>query len=276
MKKTALAILTAALLGLSACSGGSGGAQASQAPSGDVTVSTPPDTPTPSPTPTEDPNKDFKTAVEFTTLTHNDEHAEAARLVKPESPAARYLAHQTLAAKAEKIGGAPDNDEVPTIKSDAKTQSIKVTFAADEPVEGEKAKKPLTYTWKDFTFDDGKITGWTGKSGPVKNVLWTRETTAAAKGRKAVLKSAYKANSGALVIVVELSSKVATGFTYGEYAANGGYRQEVSDQYDSELSKGEKTLAEFVVPDAPFGGKLHIPFTDAEGFDQGEMLLTIK
>lgn len=277
MKKSAIAVLVAALWGLSACSG-SGDAEAPQQPAGEVTVSTPPDTtPTASPTPTEDPaSDDFETAVEFTELTHQDDHSAAAELAKPESPAARYLAHQTLYAKAETIAGVESDTSIPTVKADPKTKSIKITIPADEPVEGEKADKALTYTWKDFTFENGKVTGWTGASGPVKDVLWTRETTAESEGRKAVLKSAYKANSGNVFITAELFSKVATSFNYSEYAAKDGYRQGATDEHTSELSKGEKTLAYFVIEKAEFGGVLHIPYTDAEGFEEGELLLTVK
>lgn len=214
--------------------------------------------------------------MEFTKLTHDSEYTAAAELVKPESPAARYLAHQTLANKAEVIAGAGGDEDVPTIKPDKAKQTIKISFPAEEPVEGEKAAKALTYTWKNFTFDQGQITGWTGASGPIKNVLWTRQTSDESEGRKAVLKSAYKANNGDVSIVVELSSKVATGWNSGEYTAMDGYRQVLRYEYASELSKGEKTLGSYVVEKAEFGGQLHLPYTDAEGVDEGELLLTIK
>lgn len=282
MMKPVIALLAVALLGLAACSGTPESAQESQQPTEEVSVSTPPDSPTASPTPTVDAGADFDTAVEFTTLTHDSEYAAANQLVKPESPAARYLAHQTLNQKATTIaGGGGYDDPIPVIKPDPKTKSIKVTFPAEEPMEGERAAKALTYTWKDFTFDQGKVTGWTGKSGPVKDVLWSRETSDESRGRTAVLKSAYKANNGNIVIIVELSSKVGTGWSSGEYAAKDGYRQVLLEEHINELSKGEKTLGSFVVEDAEFGGVLHIAYTDESGSSGGngdpwELLLTIK
>ena len=243
----------------------------------DVTVSTAPESPTPTPSASaSDQSDDFETAVEFTRLTHEDKNKEASRLVVPESPAARYLAHQVLIRKARIIARVPDQGNFPTVKADRKTQSIGIVYPTEEPVEGEKSSKPLTYTWQDFTFDQGKVTGWTGASGPVKDVLWTRQTTAKSEGRKAVLKSAYLANSKSVWITVELSSRVETGFASAEYAAEDGYRHGMVEQYASELSEGEKTLAYFVVVYPEFGGTLHIPYTDVEGFDEGELVLTIK
>lgn len=157
-----------------------------------------------------------------------------------------------------------------------KTKSVKITYPAEEAAEGQPATKALSYTWKDFTYDQGKVTGWTGATGPVAKVLWTRQTSDEREGRKAVLKSAYRANNKNVVITVELSSKVATSWTSAEYTAKDGYRQVTLEEYASELSKGEKTLAYYVIEKAEFGGQLHIPYTDAEGFEEGELLLTIK
>lgn len=89
MKKTAIAVLVAALLGLTACSGDTEAPE--RQPAGEVTVSTPPDTPTASASPTEDQDDNFDTAVEFTKTVHGSDadYAAAAEFVKPESPAAR-------------------------------------------------------------------------------------------------------------------------------------------------------------------------------------------
>jgi hypothetical protein len=108
---------------------------------------------------------DFATAVKFTKLTHQNRHKEANGLVLPESSAARYLAHQTLINKAQSIGGYDQSkDEEPSIKPDPATASIKIKYAKTEN------GPALTYTWRDFTFEQGKLTGWTGASGPVQDV----------------------------------------------------------------------------------------------------------
>jgi hypothetical protein len=43
--------------------------------------------------------------VQFTELAHQTRHREANGLLVPESPAARYLAHQANQLKAERIAG---------------------------------------------------------------------------------------------------------------------------------------------------------------------------
>jgi hypothetical protein len=248
----------AALLLLGGCSGG--GAQDQPPQGSEPTVSTPADeTPTPAPM-----SDDFATAVKFTKLTHQNRHKEANGLVVPESPAARYLAHQVSINKAQSIAGAdPSEDEEPSVKPDPATQSIKIKFAKTED------GPALSYVWKDFVYEQGKIVSWTGKSGPVASVLWTRTTTDSKLSTKAVLKSAYRANSGNLFVVVELSANKARGFGDAEYSARGGYRQTVTEQNASDLSKGEKTLAYFTFKNAKFGGTLHVPFYDSTGSSYG-------
>ena len=201
--------LAAAILGttlaLAGCSGGGAGDPAQQT---EPTVSTPADE-TPAPSPMSD---DFSTAVRFTKLSHQDRHKEANALVVPESPAARYLAHQTLITKAQSIAGYDESEgEEPSVKPDPATGSIKIKFAKTE------SGPALSYTWRDFTFEQGKITGWTGKSGPVEDVLWTRTTTDSRLSTKAKLESAYRSNSGNLFVVVELSANKGRGFGDAEY-----------------------------------------------------------
>jgi hypothetical protein len=249
---------------LAACSSGGAADQAAQS---EPTVSTPADeTPTPAPM-----SNDFATAVKFTKMQHQDKQKEAAELVVPESPAARYLAHQVLITKAQSLAGYDESgDEKPSIKPDPATGSIKIKYAKTED------SPALAYTWKDFTFEQGKITGWTGKSGPVKDVLWTRTTTDSKLSARAKLESAYRSNNGNLFVVVELSASKARGFGDAEYSARGGYRQAVLEQNASDLSKGEKTLAYFTFKNAKFGGVLHIPFYDETGSSYGGWALKLK
>jgi hypothetical protein len=149
---------------------------------------------------------DFAMAVKFTKLAHAEKYEEAGELVVPESAAARYLAHQALVRKADRIAGtAPENEE-PSIKGDPATGTVKIKFTGEEK---------LTYTWRDFTFEQSKITGWPGKSGPVQKVLWTRATSDESHGVKAKLESAYLSNAGNLLVTVELSSSRSVGFRRG-------------------------------------------------------------
>ena len=90
-------------------------------------------------------------------------------------------------------------------QADPATGSIKIKYATteDEP--------SLAYTCMDFTFEQGKIIGWTGKIGPVQKALWTRTTADSKPGTKAKLESAYRSNNGNLFVVVELAASKGRG-----------------------------------------------------------------
>jgi hypothetical protein len=49
----------------------------------------------------------FATAMKFTKLVHQDEFRQPYELVVRESPAARYVAHQQLVNRTQKIAGHP-------------------------------------------------------------------------------------------------------------------------------------------------------------------------
>jgi hypothetical protein len=259
-------------LSLAGCSGGGANDQsAQQVSSSEPSVSTPPDeTATPATT------GDFDTAVKFTKLAHTNKYKEAAELVVPESPADRYVVHQTLYRRAMKTsqGYAPE-DVPPEFEPDPGKGSIKIIFLAEAETQQEARENATSYTWKDFTYEGGKIAGWTGKSGPVKDLLWTRTTHAESRGRRAELKSAYLSNIGSLIAVVELWSSQPSQFWEGEYTARGGYRQAASEYGARDLSEGEKTLGYYVFEDAKFGGVLHIPYTDGDGSSQGDWNLKL-
>ena len=108
----------------------------------------------------------------------------------------------------------------PEIDPDPVKGSIKLTFLAEAETQQEAREKAISYVWKDFTYEAGKVTGWTGKSGPVKDVLWTRTTRDESRGRRAELKSAYLSNVGSMIAVVELSSSEASQFWEAEYTAS--------------------------------------------------------
>jgi hypothetical protein len=262
MTRKTLVLVLVALLTLAGCSGGGKKDRPAGAAS-EPTVSTPADeTPTPSLT------TDFASALEFTKLIYRDKYAKAAELTVPESPAARYVAHQVLVYKAERLTGMEPADGKASFKPDAAAGSIAATWKDDQG--------KTTSIWRDFTFEQGKLTGWTGKSGPVKDVLWTRTTSDSSRGVKAKLASAYRASSGNLWVTVELSADRPRGFGDAEYAARGGYRQTAAEQNASDLSRGEKTLAYFLFKGAKFGGTLHIPYYDETGSSYGDWELTLK
>jgi hypothetical protein len=258
-----LAALVALLLIL-ALAGCAPGDDPSQQPQGAVTVGAAPDA---SSAPAS--SGDFATALKFTKLIHEDEIRKAGELVAPDSAAAKYVVHRQLMTKAEKITGYTSEPDTAKIDPDPATGAIKIKYD-DKP----KTK----YTWKDFTFDQGKITGWTGKTGPVQSVLWSRTTSDQSRGRKAVLKSAHLSNSKALYAIVELSSSNATSWGNARYSAKSGYRQVALDQGAGDLAAGKKTLAYFVFEDAKFGGIVHIPYYDEDGTSQGnwELELAVK
>ena len=92
----------AALLALTLGACSSGGASATRngsVPEATPTVSTPAESPS---APSE---SNFSNALEFTRMTHFDKYGPAAALAAPESPAARYLAHQEATNKAQQING---------------------------------------------------------------------------------------------------------------------------------------------------------------------------
>ena len=260
MLEWSLAVLVATLLIL-ALAGCSAGGDPSQQPEGEVIVSTPPDA---SSTPAS--AGDFATAVKFTKLIHEDETKKAGLLVAPESAAARYVVHRQLMTKAEKITGYASEPRTPKIDPDPATGAIKIKYD-NEP----KTKD----TWKDFTFDQGKINGWRGKTGPVKSMLWSRTTSDQSRGRKAELKSAYLTNSKALYAIVELSSSKATSWGNAEYTGKGDYQQAAFDESAGELAAGEKRLAYFAFENAKIGGIVHIPYYDEDGTSQGRWKLEL-
>ena len=137
---------------------------------------------------------DFSSAVEFARLAHLGDYGAAGGLVADNSPAARYLAHQTAYRRAYELNGQPITENTPndvTVDGDAKTGDIKI-----EINDGDETTK---YTWKNFAFDgSSKITAWTGKSGPIDKVLWSKSDSDEAHGVTVKLVSAYVSNGGDL------------------------------------------------------------------------------
>ena len=154
----------AALLALTLGACSSGGASATRngsVPEATPTVSTPAESPS---APSE---SNFSNALEFTRMTHFDKYGPAAALAAPESPAARYLAHQEATNKAQQINGDDTTNTAEddyAFDADPDAGTIKIDTGDGETV----------YTWKDFSYDPRKIVSWTGASGPVAKCCGAR------------------------------------------------------------------------------------------------------
>ncbi len=267
MNKHTLPVVSAAAaallaLTLGACS--TGGASANQngsVPEATPTVSTPLESPSPA------SRSNFDNAFELTRLVHFGKYGPAAALVSPESPAARYLAHQRAANKASEINGedTTTNEEDYTFDADPEAGTIQIDTGDGETV----------YTWKDFAYDpSGKVLSWTGASGPVADVLWSKESKDSALGGSARLVSAYRSNAGDMWVVVEWSASRKVMINGSpSYSAKGGYKQEAESwSSQSELAAGEKTLAYYSFAGAKFGGKLRLD-VNSPSYSKSETLV---
>ena len=225
---------------------------------------------TPAESPTAESKPNFNNALEFTRMVHLGKYGAAAGLVAPQSPAARYVAHQQAADKAQEINGddATVNPDDYAFDPDPKDGTIKIDTGDGETV----------YTWKEFAYDaNGKIVSWTGASGPVAKVLWSKESKASALGASARLVSAYRSNTGDMWVVVEWSAKRKVMINGSpSYSANGGYKQSPQSwSSQNELAAGEKTLAYYSFAGAKFGGKLRLDVDTPSYSDSDTLILNV-
>lgn len=218
------------------------------------------------------PGRDnFDTALEFTRLVHLGKHSQARSMVEANSPAARYITHQLADTKAYRMDGLSDSNSADdwTITGDAKTGKIRI-----KPTDGS-----ASYTWRQFAFSGaGKITAWTGASGPIASVLWTRESKASGLGVTARLVSAYRTNAGAMRMVVDYSTTRDVELNYiARYTGRGGYRQNSTEQSSQDkLGKGEKTFTHYSFEDAKFGGTLRLKVASPDGYQTANLVLAIR
>jgi hypothetical protein len=210
-------------------------------------------------------------ALKFTRLVHLGKHSQAQSLVEPNSPAARYIAHQLADTKAYKIDGLGDSNVEGDwkISGDEKTGKVRI-----KPSDGS-----ASYTWEQFTYSGaGNITGWTGASGPIESALWTRESSDTGLGVTVRLVSAYRTNIGAMRMVVDYSTKRDVELSYtASYAARGGDRQDATEQSSqNELEEGEETVTHYSFADATFGGTLRLKVVSIEGGQAADLVLAIR
>lgn len=276
-------IVASAAIAVSAATGcSSGGTGTTPTVDSTPAVSLPGDKPSSGPstsTPSNDGTGDFSSAVEFARLAHLGDYGAAGGLVADNSPAARYLAHQTAYRRAYELNGQPITENSPndvTVDGDAKTGDINI-----EINDGDETTK---YTWKNFAFDSSsKITAWTGKSGPIDKVLWSKSDSDEAHGVTVKLVSAYVSNGGDLIVVTEVSSpKRAIRVDDAVFTPADGYRQQDTAGLYTEVGKGEKAMTVFSFPDAKIGGKLRLELgridtnDPSSSYELGTVTLNIK
>jgi hypothetical protein len=239
------ALLVAAAIGLAGCT--------TEAATREPVESSAP----PTNTAESDQNAEHNATIEaFISPAFNDQFEQALQHASPGSPAERYVAHQQAYATALNANGDAPVDDPATETDDAPT----LTF--DEGVVnvvagGEK------YSLTDFTFDEnGLVTAWTGKSGPVADVLWTQPWSGQTGGNTVDLVSAYKANAGQLIVVIKVTAneRAATVFGYNAtYAASDGITYAASgSSQPSQITAGSAGYTILIFSGAPFGGTVNL------------------
>jgi hypothetical protein len=192
------------------------------------------------------------TIESFVTAAFEDRFEDAVKHASPGSPAARYITHQQAVFTALNANGEGYADPAtePTLTFDDGTANV---------VESDKSEYSLT----DFTFDeDGLVEAWTGKSGPVADVLWTAPWSGQTGGNTVDLVSAYKSNGGGLFVILKVTSNERTTDVYGytaTYSASDGitYTAESASQ-PQKIAKGSAGYVMLAFPGAPFGGAVNL------------------
>ena len=103
---------------------------------------------------------------------------------------------------------------------------------------------------------------WSGKSGPVADVLWTAPWSGQTGGNTIDLVSAYRANNGGLFVVLKVAANERTTSAYGysaTYSASDGitYTAESASQ-PQQIANGSAGYFILGFPGAPFGGTVNL------------------
>lgn len=123
--------------------------------------------------------------------------AAAGALASPGSPAAQYVDYRQQVQQAQQQAGAA-SPPTGTVQADEGTGAVAVTIEGDDSP---------TFTWSDFATDDtGLVETWRTEQGLLDEVLVSPSSTADAAGATVTLTHAYRAVSGDLVVVVQLST----------------------------------------------------------------------
>jgi hypothetical protein len=188
----------------------------------------------------------------FVSAVFEDRYDEARQHASPGSPAERYITHQEAIDTALTANG---DGQAGT------TTEPTLTFEDGVPTIVEPGANEFTLT--DFTFDEnGLVVAWTGKSGPVGDVLWTTPWTGQTGGNTVELVSAYKTNSGALQAVLKVTANERATSPYGyssTYSASDGitYSVEWASQ-PQDIAAGSAAYIVVSFPGAPFGGTINL------------------
>lgn len=215
----------------------------------------------------------WETVADFVSASHEADYETAFRLAAPDSPAYRYVLHQQAAHEAQVTSGnAPENlDYTIEANQDAGTVSIDYT---------DNDGDPAGYTWSDFKVDDrGRVYSWTGKSGPVADVLWSKDSHVTVAGTNVSLVSAYRANSGDLYVVLDVSpSKFALSPDYEPtfVGADKRTREATAAIVPDRIDKGTSGYLMYVFQGAKFGGTVTVNIQDGGYNDRGSAKIRIS
>lgn len=197
----------------------------------------------------------------FISAAFEDRFEDASQHASIGSPAERYVAHQqavNTGLNANGDGYSLDPATEPTMSFDGGTVNV---------VESDLSE----YALSDFVFDDdGLVASWTGKSGPVADVLWTTPWSGQTGGNTIDLVSAYKANSGLLLVVLKVAANERTTSAYGysaTYSASDGitYSAEWASQPE-QIATGSAGYVVLTFLGAPFGGAVNLEGTSPDDF----------
>lgn len=219
---------------------------------GDQTATTMPASAAPSATPEADPvAANWDAVVQFVRDVHEGDPSAAQKMAAADSPALHYTEYLHDADIAARAAGVAADDTKFAFKADAKTHVVTITAT---PTEGD----PSEYAWTDFQVtDDGKITSWTGASGPLADVLGKDHDSKEAKGQKVTVAHAYKSNGGAVFIILKVESTV-DGYPDSApvYVGPDGIARKPGGWITNDIVKDATTYLQYIYPDADFGGKL--------------------
>ncbi|MFP7834899.1 hypothetical protein [Marisediminicola sp. LYQ134] len=211
--------------------------------------------------PTPDPGAEqFATIEAFVGAAFQGRYDEAAQHASPGSAAERYVSHQRAMNTGYNANGDGQDDltTLPTLSFDDGLVTV---------VEGDSEP----YNLSDFTFDDeGLVTGWAGKSGPVAEALWTQPWSGQSGGNTIDLTSAYRANSGNLFVVIKVAAneRATAPYSYSAtYSASDGitYSAAYASQPD-EIAAGSAGYIVVVFEGAPFGGTVNLDGASPDDF----------
>ncbi|MCS5499346.1 hypothetical protein NY547_19055 [Cnuibacter physcomitrellae] len=207
-----------------------------------------------------DPSAEQNATIEaFTTAVFENRFDEALQHASPGSAAERYVTHQKALATGLSANGEGQSDPStdPTLSFDGDVVTV--------------SQAGTVYTLSDYTFDaDGLVTGWTGKSGPVANVLWTQPWSGQAGGNSVELVSAYKANAGTLYVILKVTAGAGTitpnGYSATYSASDGITYSAGGASQPREIAAGSAGYVILTFDGAPFGGTVNFDGTSPDDY----------